>query len=79
MSWNRTQARKQTPSPRLATAARKPAALAAPELAAVGWFVLRTPLLPFEELVAWSDGVEAPAALGDGSPDRPLEEAVARD
>jgi hypothetical protein len=27
--------------------------------------VLRTPLLPFDELRAWSDGLRAPGALGD--------------
>ena len=30
-----------------------------------GFFLLRTPLLPFDELVDWSTGVEAPAALDD--------------
>lgn len=30
-----------------------------------GFFVLRTPLLPFDELREWSDGVQAPRALGD--------------
>src|SRR5262245_46848109 len=27
-----------------------------------GFFALRTPLLPFDELLAWSDGLRAPAA-----------------
>jgi class I lanthipeptide synthase len=30
-----------------------------------GFFVLRTPLLPFEEMVAWSEGLEAVGSLGD--------------
>ncbi len=80
MSSNRTEAQKQSHSPGSPTAAvPKPAAArAAPEFAAVGWFVLRTPLLPFEELAAWSDGVAAPASLDQGEPER-LEEALARD
>src|SRR5215212_941479 len=28
-----------------------------------GWFFLRTPLLPVDELIAWSDGLEAPHSL----------------
>ena len=30
-----------------------------------GFFALRTPLLPFDELLAWSDGLEAPSAGND--------------
>ena len=30
-----------------------------------GFFVLRTPLLPFAEVTAWGDGLQAPAAAGD--------------
>lgn len=30
-----------------------------------GFFVLRTPLLPFDEMVAWSEGAEAVGALDD--------------
>ncbi len=41
-----------------------------------GFIVLRTPLIPFEELTAWSAGLEAPAAAGD--PER-LERAFAGD
>ena len=41
-----------------------------------GFFVLRTPLLPFEELVAWSEGLEAVGSLSDP---QGLEEAFARD
>jgi len=41
-----------------------------------GFFVLRTPLLPFDELLAWSEGVEAPGALDQ--PER-LPEALAAD
>lgn len=40
------------------------------------FFAFRTPLLPYEELEAWSEGLEAPGALGD--PDR-LEAALAAD
>ncbi|HEX6900129.1 MAG TPA: lantibiotic dehydratase [Thermoanaerobaculia bacterium] len=40
------------------------------------FFAFRTPLLPYEELEAWSEGLEAAAAAGD--PER-LEEAVAAD
>jgi thiopeptide-type bacteriocin biosynthesis protein len=49
---------------------------ATPQLVPSGFFVLRTPLLPFEEMVAWSDGLEAA-----GAPDDPegLEAALARD
>jgi thiopeptide-type bacteriocin biosynthesis protein len=41
-----------------------------------GFFVLRTPLLPFEELAAWGEGLEAVGALGDS---QGLEEALERD
>jgi lantibiotic biosynthesis protein len=41
-----------------------------------GFFAFRTPLLPYEELEAWSEGLEASNAAGD--PER-LEEAVAAD
>lgn len=41
---------------------------------AAGFFVLRTPLLAFDELAAWSQGLEAAAA-----PDRDRAAAVARD
>src|SRR6266536_3479477 len=41
-----------------------------------GFFVLRTPLLPFEEMVAWSEGLEAVGSLGDP---RGLEAALERD
>jgi thiopeptide-type bacteriocin biosynthesis protein len=53
-----------------------------------GFFVLRTPLLPFTAVTAWGDGLQAPAALRDtGSPgdtDGPgspgaLDDAVAAD
>ncbi|HEX9942701.1 MAG TPA: lantibiotic dehydratase [Thermoanaerobaculia bacterium] len=40
------------------------------------FFAFRTPLLPFEELEAWSEGLEAPAAVGE--PER-LEQALAAD
>jgi hypothetical protein len=35
------------------------------DIAPSGFFVLRTPLLPFGELLAWSDGLEAPTAGED--------------
>src|SRR5438105_540838 len=41
-----------------------------------GFFALRTPLLPFDELLAWSDGLEAPSAGDDSSR---LEAACAAD
>jgi lantibiotic biosynthesis protein len=53
----------------------KPQAVATPS----GFFVLRTPLLPFTAVTAWGDGLQAPAALGH--PDDPgvLADAVAAD
>ena len=47
-----------------------------PVAAPSGFFVLRTPLLPFTEVTAWGDGLQAPAAAGDP---RVLDEAVAAD
>jgi lantibiotic biosynthesis protein len=41
-----------------------------------GFFVLRTPLLPFEEMAAWGEGLEAVGALGDP---QGLEAALERD
>jgi lantibiotic biosynthesis protein len=41
-----------------------------------GFFALRTPLLPFDEMVAWSDGLEAIGSLGDR---QRLEAALERD
>jgi thiopeptide-type bacteriocin biosynthesis protein len=41
-----------------------------------GFFALRTPLLPFEELAAWSEGLEAIGSLGGG---RGLPAALERD
>jgi thiopeptide-type bacteriocin biosynthesis protein len=41
-----------------------------------GFFVLRTPLLPFEEMAAWGEGLEAVESLGDT---RDLEGALERD
>lgn len=38
----------------------------APRFAPSGFFALRTPLLPFDELSAWSDGLEAVSALRAG-------------
>jgi hypothetical protein len=50
--------------------------MATGEFVASGFFVLRTPLLPFDEILAWGDGLEAPGAAG-----RPgdLADAVALD
>lgn len=42
------------------------------------FFLLRTPLLPFGELMAWSAGLESPAAAASGDPER-LATAVAAD
>ena len=50
----------------------------APDIRPSGFFVFRTPLLPYEELEAWSEGLEAPAALTSGDPAE-LERAVAAD
>ena len=44
--------------------------------APVGFFLLRTPLLPFDEFTKWSEGLEMMAALGD--PER-CEDAYAAD
>ena len=41
-----------------------------------GFFAFRSPLLPFDELEAWSEGLEACSSLDD--PER-LEQALARD
>ncbi len=43
-----------------------------------GFFSFRTPLLPFEELEAFGEGLEAPAAAASGDPER-LEAALAAD
>jgi lantibiotic biosynthesis protein len=47
-----------------------------PAVTPSGFFILRTPLLPFTEVTAWGDGLQAPAAAG-----RPgaLDQAVAAD
>ena len=63
----------QTPPPAQRT--RAVLASADPEVVPAGFFVMRTPLLPWDELAAWSDGLAAPAALGD---DR-LVQALAED
>ncbi len=41
-----------------------PASSQAP-FAASGFFAWRTPLLPFDELLAWGEGLEAPGAIAD--------------
>ncbi|MGH9002170.1 MAG: lantibiotic dehydratase, partial [Acidimicrobiia bacterium] len=46
------------------------------QFAPSGFFVLRTPLLPFDEMAAWSQGLEAVGSLDD--PAR-LEQALERD
>src|SRR4051812_17081272 len=43
---------------------------------ASGFFAFRTPLLPFDELQAWGDGLEAPTAVDDPAL---LEQALAAD
>ncbi|HEX6202982.1 MAG TPA: lantibiotic dehydratase family protein, partial [Thermoanaerobaculia bacterium] len=48
------------------------------ELAAAGFAVLRTPLLPFDELIAWGEGLEAPA-LAQGAAGETLAAALGRD
>ena len=42
------------------------------------FFAFRTPLLPFEELERWGEGLEAPAAFASGDAER-LEKALAAD
>lgn len=54
------------------------AARAAPRFAPSGFFALRSPLLPIDQLVAWSDGLEGPRRLADGK-DRELAAALERD
>jgi thiopeptide-type bacteriocin biosynthesis protein len=44
-----------------------------------GLFVMRTPLLPFEELEAWGEALAAPHALADGEDGGGLEAALAAD
>jgi lantibiotic biosynthesis protein len=39
----------------------KSQSVSGPPLAPVGFFVLRTPLLPFDELLHWSEGLRAPS------------------
>src|SRR3712207_9343242 len=41
-----------------------------------GFFAFRTPLLPFDELFAWSEGLESPGAVNDPAH---LETALAAD
>ena len=45
------------------------------QFVASGFFALRTPLLPFDELLAWNEGLEAPASLDNPT----LEQALKRD
>jgi hypothetical protein len=47
-----------------------------PVAASSGFFVLRTPLLPFTEVTTWGHGLQAPAASEDPSV---LDEAMATD
>src|SRR5207302_798359 len=47
-----------------------------PAVTPSGFFVLRTPLLPFTEVTAWGDGLQAPAAAGGPGV---LDQAVAAD
>ncbi|MGB8475144.1 MAG: lantibiotic dehydratase [Candidatus Acidiferrum sp.] len=50
--------------------------LSVKDLVPAGFFVLRTPLLPFDELQSWSDGLAACSALSDLAS---LEKALAQD
>src|SRR5207249_2232868 len=50
------------PRPRVEPAAGAPAGASAIEHC--GFFAMRTPLLPFSELLRWSEGVAAPGAVG---------------
>src|SRR5438309_1623966 len=45
------------------------------QLEHVGFFVLRTPLLPFDDLLAWGESLEAPRVADPAG----LDEALARD
>jgi len=55
---------------------RSVAGEATARLAAAGFFVLRSPLLPFSDFAMWGEGLEAAACVGEGGG---LEEAVVRD
>ena len=57
-------------------ATRRPVAAGEGRLVAAGFFVLRSPLLPFSEFVMWGEGLEAVARVGVGAG---LEEALVRD
>ncbi len=75
MRWNEAPPRQEPTAGRARPAATATDAPFQP----AGFFVLRTPLLPFEELMAWSDGLAAPAALGEDPSTGRLERALARD
>ena len=45
-----------------------------PAITPSGFFALRTPLLPFQEFVRWSEGLVAPEASRAGNPDLALEQ-----
>lgn len=75
MSWNQSNSRKQAAAP----TGKRAAPVDEPELVAAGFFVLRTPLLPFEELAAWGEDLAAPSALDPARAVDGLEEALARD
>jgi lantibiotic biosynthesis protein len=49
------------------------------EITAATFFVFRTPLLPISEWTGWSDGLSAPSAVGRGSDEAALADAVAAD
>ena len=51
---------------------RRPDPVAVPS----GFFVLRTPLLPFTDVIAWGDGLQAPTAIDDSGA---LDEALGTD
>src|SRR5436309_1348587 len=53
----------KTGTPEAERRSAKGTAPAAPELVPSGFFAFRTPLLPFEELEAWSAGLTAMSAM----------------
>src|SRR5262252_218921 len=52
---------------------RKAKGRSSPAVATSGFFALRTPLLPFEDLLRWSEGLRAPQVAGEQNLDQALE------
>jgi len=52
---------------------RKAKGRSSPAVATSGFFALRTPLLPFEDLLGWSEGLLAPQVAGEQNLDQALE------